>query len=272
MAALDLVADWPVPTKAAAVLDRTGIRGTSGPVEHVFAWASVTKLLTALTVLSAVRDGHVELEEAAGPEGSTIAHLLAHASGLSPGDTSVLGPPERRRVYSNSGFEILADFLAERLRIPFPDQLSMAVLQPLGMAHTTLVGSPASGASGPIEDLARLGQELLMPTLVPDLMPRATTVAFPDLDGVLPGYGRQTPNDFGLGFEIRDGKSPHWTGRNNSPATFGHFGRSGSFLWVDPVAGIACAALADEDFGPWAEQAWPCFADAVLAEYGPGTS
>lgn len=270
VAALDLVADWPVPTKAAAVLDRTGTRGTAGPVEHEFAWASVTKLVTALTVLSAVRDGHVELDEAAGPEGSTIAHLLAHASGLSPADTTVLGPPERRRVYSNSGFEVLAEFLAERLHVPFGDQLTQSVLAPLGMTRTRLVGSPASGAFGPLDDLARLGRELLVPTLVPELMPRATTVAFPGLDGVLPGYGRQTPNDFGLGFEIRDGKSPHWTGADNSPRTFGHFGRSGSFVWVDPDAELACVALADEDFGPWAERAWPPFADAVLAEYGPG--
>jgi CubicO group peptidase (beta-lactamase class C family) len=93
---------------------------------------------------------------------------------------------------------------------------------------------------------------------------RATTVAFPGLDGVLPGFGRQRPNDWGLGFEIRDGKTPHWTGSTNSPATFGHFGRSGTFLWVDPAAGLACACVTDRDFGPWAAEAWPVLSDAVI--------
>jgi CubicO group peptidase (beta-lactamase class C family) len=83
---------------------------------------------------------------------------------------------------------------------------------------------------------------------------------------VLPGFGRQDPCDWGLGVELRDGKHPHWTGRRNSPQTFGHFGQSGSFLWVDPVAGVACAGLADRDFGPWAADAWPDLADRVLAE------
>jgi hypothetical protein len=32
------------------------------------------------------------------------------------------------------------------------------------------------------------------------------------------------------------------------------------------VAGLACVALTDRAFGPWAVQAWPPFTDAVLAE------
>ena len=65
----------------------------------------------------------------------------------------------------------------------------------------------------------------------------------------------QRPNDWGLGFEIRDGKSPHWTGETNSAATFGHFGQSGTFLWVDPALQVACVALTDRDFGDWAKAA-----------------
>ena len=76
----------------------------------------------------------------------------------------------------------------------------------------------------------------------------------------------QDPNDWGLGFEIRDGKSPHWTGGSSSARTFGHFGQSGTFLWVDPVAGAACVGLTDRDFGPWALPLWPPLTDAVLAE------
>jgi hypothetical protein len=35
---------------------------------------------------------------------------------------------------------------------------------------------------------------------------------------------------------------------------------------VDPVAGVACVALTDRTFGPWAAKAWPEFTDAVLGE------
>jgi CubicO group peptidase (beta-lactamase class C family) len=136
------------------------------------------------------------------------------------------------------------------------------------MSGTRLAGTPAAGAVGPLRDLAALGRELLAPTLVPDLLARATTTAFPGLTGVLPGFGRQDPNDWGLGFEIRDGKRPHWTGRTNSAATFGHFGQSGSFLWVDPAAGVACACLTDRPFGEWAATCWPELSDQVVRDWG----
>jgi CubicO group peptidase (beta-lactamase class C family) len=82
----------------------------------------------------------------------------------------------------------------------------------------------------------------------------------------VPGFGRQTPNDWGLGLELRDAKRPHWTGTRNSPRTYGHFGRSGTFLWVDPVANIALACLSDREFGDWAKEAWPRLSDAVVEE------
>ncbi len=47
---------------------------------------------------------------------------------------------------------------------------------------------------------------------------------------------------------------------------FGHFGGSGTFLWVDPVAKVACCALTTREFGEWAKVAWPVLSDAVLAE------
>src|SRR5207237_1476806 len=128
----------------------------------------------------------------------------------------------------------------------FATYLAEAVLQPLTLRRTTLAGSPASAAEGPLDDLVGLGRELLAPTLLAlETMAAATTVTFPGLAGVLPGFGPQDPNDWGLGFELRDDKSPHWTGSRNSPRTFGHFGRSGTFLWVDPAAGVACGVPTD---------------------------
>jgi CubicO group peptidase (beta-lactamase class C family) len=84
---------------------------------------------------------------------------------------------------------------------------------------------------------------------------------------VLPGFGRQRPNDWGLGFELRDGKSPHWTGAQNSPRTYGHFGQSGTFLWVDPDAALALVVLTDRPFGDWAHDVMPALSDEVLRDY-----
>jgi CubicO group peptidase (beta-lactamase class C family) len=265
--ALKQIEDWPVPVAAAGVVTRRGPLEVAGPPDRGFPWASVTKLLTTLAALVAVEEGLVGLVDAAGPPGSTFRHLLAHASGLAMSEDKVLARPATRRIYSNTGFEIVAGVVASKAGMPFRDYLQEAVLKPLRLS-TTLEGSPASGAIGSLSDLLRLGEELLAPTLVaPETLAEATTVQFAGLSGVLPGFGRQDPNDWGLGFELRDHKAPHWTGDGNSARTFGHFGQSGSMLWVDPDAGLACAALAERDFGPWAAEAWPRLADAVLAEY-----
>jgi CubicO group peptidase (beta-lactamase class C family) len=166
---------------------------------------------------------------------------------------------------------VLAEFVEARAGIPFADYLSLGVLDPLGMTGTVLeppsVAGAAAGLAGPLVDLLSLGSELLAPTLVSAETHReSVTVQFAGLSGVLPGFGRYAPCDWGLGPEVRGTKQPHWTGTANAPSTFGHFGRSGSFLWVDPVAGVACAGLSERPFGPWAARAWPRLADAVLAE------
>lgn len=262
-----MIDDWPVERAATAVGTADGVLGQHGPQDEVFGLASVTKLLTAYATLVAVEEGAIEWDQPAGPPGSTVRHLIAHASGLAFNEHKVVAPPGERRLYSNAGFEQLADTVTAACGIEFADYLADAVLRPLGMAATRLVDSPAWGAESTCTDLARFAAELQAPKLVAaQTLAQATTVAFPGLNGVLPGLGHQRPNDWGLGFELRDHKSPHWTGAANSPATFGHFGRSGTFLWVDPVAGVACVALTDRDFGEWSKQVWPTYADAVLAE------
>jgi CubicO group peptidase (beta-lactamase class C family) len=264
--ALDSVSTWPVTTAAVAVISPDGILASTGP-DMVLQWASVTKLVSSLAVLVQVQRGSVDLDEPAGPPGSTVRHLLAHASGIAPDDDAVLAAPGRRRIYSNRGFELLADVVAERTATAFPNLVHRSVLEPLNMNRTALRGSAAHAIEGPLSDLVLLARELLSPTLVPELMPQATSTVFPGLSGVLPGFGRQNPNDWGLGFEVRDGKQPHWTGSRNSPQTFGHFGRSGSFLWVDPVAGLACGCLTDRAFDTWAAEVWPRLSDDVLREF-----
>jgi CubicO group peptidase (beta-lactamase class C family) len=264
---LDQVASWPA-TAAVGVASAAGLMEKAGPADQPFRWASVTKLLVALAALDAVQRGLLSLDESAGPPGSTIRHMLSHASGLAFDGDTILSPPGRRRIYSNRGIEIVADVIAARSGQPFERLLADEICRPLGMTGTRLEGSPAWGAVGPLSDLMNLAVELASPSLVhDDLLAEATRTAFPGLAGVLPGFGRQPNNDWGLGFEIRDSKEPHWTGARNSPRTFGHFGQSGSFLWVDPEARMACAALADRDFDDWAKQAWPRLSDDLLAAY-----
>lgn len=282
MAALDVMDDWPVPTAAAAVVGPASrgersdggiaVIATHGDTARPFRLASVTKLLAARAAQVAVEEGVFELDTPAGPPGSTVRHLLAHTSGVSMQTDQVIAAPGARRIYSNFGFGLLAEALQDAAEIEFGEYLREAVFEPLGMAASTLSGGAAAagyGGESTVEDLASFAADLLRPGLVtPELHAEATSVQFPGLNGVLPGFGSQRPNDWGLGFEIRAEKTPHWTGASNSPATFGHFGQSGTFLWVDPAAELAFVVLTDRDFGEWTYPLWPAISDGVLREFG----
>lgn len=261
----DLLRAWPVATAAAGVSDAAGTSAIGGDPTWVTRIASVSKVLVGLAGLAAVEEATIDLDEPAGPEGSTVRHLLSHASGLAFDMDRVLAPPGTRRIYSNVGIERFAVHLAGRARMPFDRYLAEAVFDPLGMERTTLDGSPAHAVHSTVEDLLRLGRELLAPTIVAaETLAEATSVQFPGLRGTVPGIGSFDPNPWGLGVEIRGGKRPHWTGSRNGPRTFGHFGGSGTFLWVDPDAGLAAVGLTDREFGPWSLEVWPSFSDAVL--------
>jgi CubicO group peptidase (beta-lactamase class C family) len=247
---LRAIDDWGAELAAAGVVRADAVVDTHGPRDVPLHWASVTKLLTGLAALVAVEEGAVELDE-------RLRRLLSHAG-------------ERRRQYTNEAFDEAAEIVAAGAEMPFADYLREAVVEPLGL-RGSLRGSPASEYVGPLDDLLALGRELLAPTLIAqETLDEATTVQFPGLAGVLPSWGRHDPNDWGLAFELRDHKSPHWTSAHNSPRTFGHFGRSGTFLWVDPELDAACGVLTNKDFGDWAIEAWPRFNDAVVAELRSG--
>ncbi|WP_349268501.1 Putative D-alanyl-D-alanine carboxypeptidase [Mycolicibacterium parafortuitum] len=272
MSALDILDDWPVPTVAAAVVGASGVLDQHGDVDHRFALASVTKPLVARAAQVAVEEGAVELDTEAGPPGATVRHLLAHTAGYEMTSSKVLAAPGTRRIYSNHGFTVLAESIEAATEIPFPGYLAEAVFTPLGMTATHFDGGAEAagyGATSTVTDLVAFAADLLAPVTVSEHMhSEATSVQFPGLDGVLPGFGVQRPNDWGLGFEIRGNKSPHWTGAQNSPRTFGHFGQSGTFLWVDPVVSLALVVLTDRKFGEWAQSVMPALSDEVLREWG----
>ena len=267
MMALQQLEQWPTDLAAGGWIDRRGHGQVVGPTGHRFPLASVTKPLFGYVILIAIEEGTLDFDQPAGPDGATIRHLLAHASGLGEHPDQHLAGVGRRRIYSNGAFELLGQLLAQSASMPAAQYFHQALVEPLRLSTTTLDGSPAHGAHSSVADLLTVAAEWLDPTLVdPSTMAEATAPQFPSLDGVLPGYGRQRPNLWGLGFELRGSKSPHWTGSINSASTFGHFGRSGTFVWVDPVAEVGCVVLTDRDFGPWAVEAWPALADAVLTE------
>jgi CubicO group peptidase (beta-lactamase class C family) len=256
---------WPGDPSLAVVGQEGLIAGHD--TGRTYRLASVTKLLTALTVLDAAETGEISLHDQAGPKGATVLHLLAHASGVNFEDGRVKAPVGSRRMYSNAGIDLAAVHLTAATGKDFKDEMRDRVLEPLGMLHTSLRGAPSKGAEGTITDIALLAHELLRPTVFAGPVEKLATLAYPRLSGFLPGFGYHPNNDWGAGAEIRGTKSPHWTSPNNSPGTFGHFGISGSFLWVDRDAGLACAALSTVDFDVWATRMWPQTSTAVLGSY-----
>ena len=273
MIASELTADGRVRTLVEA-----------GRIDEVFPFASVTKPIVAWSALVAVERGLLDLEAPAGAgtahsaagamlPGATVRHLLAHASGIAFDSDAVLAAPGTRRIYSNRGIEILGERLQEATATPLERWVETTVLEPLGMSSVLVPGSPAHSGEGTARDLAVFAGELAAPRLISaSLAAEATSVVFPGLDGVLPGYGRQAPNDFGLGVEVRGHKHPHWTGRAGSPTTFGHFGQSGSFIWVDPEARRQAVFLGERRFAAVHKDAWPDLCDQILALEAPDSA
>ena len=270
MQALCEIDGWDVPFATAGVTRAEATIATRGDAQRPLELASVSKPVAALAVLVAAEEGVVDLDEPAGPPGSTVRHLLSHASGLPFEGATPIAPPGRRRIYSNEGFLALGAHLERHAEMPFAEYVREAVCVPLGLGLDPR-GHPGAGMHACLDDVLALGRELLAPALVaPETHEEMVAVQFPGLDGVLPEFGRFSPLDWGLGVELKGAKEPHWSGSLTSTATFGHFGGSGTFLWVDPTRGLACAALTTRRFGDWAKEAWARVSDAVIRELERG--
>lgn len=273
MSALHLVTDWPVDHVGAAIITETGVQHV-GELDRTFRLASLAKPMTAWAIMIAVEEGVVDLDEplrhvtAAG--GATMRHLLSHASGLPFDGEEPIAATERTRIYSNTGFERAADELAAAAAMPFADYFREALLEPLGLAHTELRGSPAHAVWSTLGDMITFVGELRRPVLLArSTVDDVIRPQYPSLGGIVPGVGRFDRCPWGLGVELHGDKSPHWMGRANSAAAFGHFGGAGTMMWVDPLADVGIVALTDRPFDEWSDAAiqhWSTFSDSALAE------
>jgi CubicO group peptidase (beta-lactamase class C family) len=274
VAALDLTSTWPVPHVSAAVLRAGRVVATIGDANRVQRLASISKPMGAWAMLVAVEEGVVELDQPVGQPGCALRHLLAHAGGYPFDGDEPIARPEATRMYSNTGMELAARTVEHATGMAFAEYLHEAVFVPLGMHSSELRGSPAHGVHSDLADTCRFVAEVMCPTLIhADTAADARRTHYPTLAGIVPGVGRYEQCPWGLGFEVRGTKQPHWTGTNNSPRTYGHFGGSGTMFWIDPDRDLGLVALADRDFDQWATTAlaaWPELSDAVIAEFGPG--
>lgn len=268
MSALDVLADFGFEA-AAIVLGPEGERERRGDIERIRPWRSVTKTLTGCGAALALQEGLADLEDEAGPPGATLRHLLTHASGYFYESESTLQAPGLRRHYSNYGIDEAARHLERAIGRDFGDWIRERVAGPLGMDDLEWSGSASVGAHGSLTDLALFAAELLRPTLLePRWHTELTRAQFPELVGIMPGFGKQEPNPFGLGLEVRGRKSPHWTGARNSEETVGHFGMRGTAFWVDPAADLALVVGTSHDFCDAHREVMPRLSDAVLAAHG----
>ena len=281
MGALDRVTTWPVPNCAAAIVTARDQQtpttfASTGDSSLPFRLASLSKVITSLTALIAVEEGSLALDEPVDPancsitihDGTTLRHLLAHASGLPFNGESPISALGRRRIYSNTGIELAAELIASATGISFSDYLNEAVLEPLGMSSTELRGSPAFAMWSTLDDMALLISELIQPRLISEPTHNDfISEQFEGISGTIPGLGRFEPCPWALGAELRGSKRPHWTGSHNDPSTFGHFGGAGTMMWIDPTIATGVVALTDRPFDEWGNEAillWSELSDAVI--------
>ena len=261
---------WAVERSSIAVMHRTAgsvemTVDTHGDQDFRQRIASLSKPLSAWATLVAVEEGSVSLDDPVGQPGCTLRHLLSHTGGYPFFGDEPVGKPGAKRIYSNTGYDMVAAHVADATGMEFGEYVRQAVFEPLGMASTALQGSCAKDVFSTARDMTAFLREIRRPRLLArDTYVEAVTTVFPGTSGVLPGIGSFDDCAFGLGVEIRAHKSPHWTAPGNSSATFGHFGGIGTFIWYDPVADAGCVMLAEREFDEWGMESWPVFNDAVL--------
>ena len=100
----------------------------------------------------------------------------------------------------------------------------------------TAASSPACSRAAAAEGGALLAAETVEEMLAPQFGP---------LPGGVNGVGEWPDLCWGLGFDVRGHREPHWSGTALSARAASHFGASGTLAWLDPERGIGLVALAN---------------------------
>ncbi len=257
MSTTPLIARWPGDPSYAIFRLRAGsleIVEQGGDQHVVRPWASVSKMAVAMAFAVEVDWGLHQITENFGPRGATLSNLLSHSSGLGLEDGDPMVPIATKRVYSNAGIDHAVQVVTNG-NSP-SEWLEDRVFRGLGMSSARLDGRPSSGVVGSTEDLLRLGVAWLRADGISlETRNRFVKPFLPDLDGIVPGFGRFTPCPWGLGPEVR-GDKRHWMGEWLA-SSFGHFGQSGAMMLMNVDENIGLVATSTEGFGPWAVELWP---------------
>ena len=211
--------------------------------------------------------------------------------------------PRAERIYSNAGYALAALALERASEMSYGDYLQAAILQPLGMTRTTLgaavqasdvievrqpgllgqgqrlfnderfrvLGLPQSGGFGTAADYLRFLQ--CVAGQRPDILDDGLRLELMQNQcGALPGgvgdFMEWPVCDWAVGFELRDGKTPHWTGSTLSPRSATHFGASGTLAFIDPERDVQAVVLANRGtYSRWMLEAggWPDICAALVA-------
>lgn len=208
--------------------------------------------------------------------------------------------------YSNVGYGLLgliveavsgqrfASFMRERLFQPAgmenaylapPDEVADRIVHVDGTpdpgspyerfnsAHARRQTHPAGHIVGNALDVAQFfqvfldggranGVQLAAPATVRAMITNQTD----GLRGGIEGFMTWEQCAWGLGFDLRGSKRPHFSGEYTSPGTFGHTGVAGTFAWADPASGLVCVMLANRMlYNSWNASRWSRFSTAVAA-------
>ncbi|ABU56750.1 serine hydrolase domain-containing protein [Roseiflexus castenholzii] len=215
-------------------------------------------------------------------------------------------PPGSKVEYSNVGYGLLGLIIEEVGRQSFASFMHERVFAPAGLRDTWLAppedlfprivhvggtldpGSPterfnsaharrqthpAGSVLATARDVARFfqvvlnggaidGRQVISPVAARLMITNQT----PGLRGGIEGFMTWDDCAWGLGFDLRGNKHPHFSGEFTSPATFGHTGISGVFAWADPALDLVCVMLANRTlFDQWNTSRWSRFSTAVVA-------
>ncbi len=153
--------------------------------DHRFPACTITRLITATAILRLVAGGRVGLDDPAdehlrasglADDAVTVRELLTHTSGLDdpvrtplagdvPGLARPAGPVLPRRGtrgvfrFSDAGYAVLGQLVADVTRMSYPDAAACLVLRPLGMRDSSFQGS-WPGSDSPAVTGYRLSPEM----------------------------------------------------------------------------------------------------------------